>query len=355
MAKSLRSILDLDLQEIQEWLVRQGEPPYRAKQLTRWIYTEHVLDFESMTDLSKTIRSKLAQQFCITDAKIVQQRQHADGTTKFGIALEDGQPVETVYLPRDKRKTLCISSQAGCALGCKFCATGTLGIIRNLSSGEIISQLILARRYVDFMEHGNIVFMGMGEPLMNTVNVMKAITALTSDWGFGWSPRRITVSTAGIVPEIRRLGQARLGINLAVSLNAPDDRTRSRLMPINRKYPLKTLMNVLKDYPLQSGQQKITYEYILLRGINDSEDHARKLMKLLPKKRSKINLIPFNAIDGTRFHPSDPEKMVQFQNILSDSGYLVRIRKSQGQDIDAACGQLAGNISRNPEPMPDNE
>ncbi len=353
MSNISTSILDLNLQEIQEWLVRQGEPPYRAKQLTRWIYSEHVLDFQDMTDLSKSIRAKLERQFHITGARIVQQREHNDGTIKFGIALEDSQSVETVFLPRDKRKTLCISSQVGCALGCKFCATGILGIIRNLSSGEIISQLILARRHAEFMDHGNIVFMGMGEPLLNTVNVIKAIKALTSEWGFGWSPRRITVSTAGIVPEIQRLGQARLGVNLAISLNAPDDRTRSRLMPINRKYPLKSLMKVLKEYPLPSGQQKITYEYILLRGFNDSPDHARKLIKLLLKKRSKINLIPFNPIEGTRFHPSDPATMLAFQNVLSEAGFLVRIRKSQGQAIDAACGQLAGNISMDPEP--DNE
>jgi len=350
MNNSAESIMDLNLQELQEWLVRQGEPPYRAKQITRWLYIEHVSDIEEMTNLSKSLRKKLAREFAVLNGRIIEHREHTDGTVKFGIALADNQPVETVYLPRAKRKTLCISSQAGCALGCKFCATGMLGIIRNLTCGEILSQIIHARRHVEFKEHGNIVFMGMGEPLMNTLNVIQSIKVLTSDWGFGWSPRRITVSTAGIVPEIRRMGQAKLGVNLAISLNAPDDRIRSRLMPINRKYPLKMLMQAIKDYPLSSGQQKITFEYIMLRGINDSPEHAVKLIKLLPKNRSKLNLIPFNPIEGSRYHPTDGEQIVAFQDILTDAGFLVRIRKSQGRAIQAACGQLAGNIVIPPEP-----
>jgi 23S rRNA (adenine2503-C2)-methyltransferase len=342
MKRTKTSLLNLNPAELKEWFETTGHQAFHADQILSWIYEKGVFCFEDMSNLSKTLRQKLASQFIILDTELLRRFESQDGCLKQLLKLHDSRLIEVVYLPVESHYTLCLSSQVGCALGCRFCATGSMGIGRNLSVGEIISQVLEIQRDTSRREPGNIVFMGMGEPLLNSAHVLAAIERMTAPWGFGWSPRRITVSTAGIIPEIRRLGEAQLGINLAVSLNAADDRTRSRLMPINRKYPLKKLIQTLKEYPLKTKQQMITLEYILLKGINDSDDDAHKLTKLLARKRFKINLIAFNSTEGTRFKPSEQERILAFQQILSQAGLITRIRKSMGSDIAAACGQLAG-------------
>lgn len=342
MKRNKISLLDLNPDDLKTWCGQVGEPPFRAGQILSWIYGRGVLDFEKMTDLSKSLRRRLDAAFVLPDARLDRRQDSADGSFKLGLRLADEGYAEAVYLPAEDHYTLCISSQTGCALGCRFCATGAAGGGRNLTTGEILSQVFEIQRIAGRDGHANLVFMGMGEPLLNSAAVLAAVNAVTASWGFGWSPRRITLSTAGIIPEIQRLGDLAPGINLAVSLNAPDDRTRSRLMPINRKYPLKTLLQTLREYPLYSRQQAVTIEYIMLRNLNDSDDAARKLTRILDPGRFKINLIAFNPFPGCRFRPSEPERILAFQEILGGAGFIARIRKNQGGDIAAACGQLAG-------------
>ncbi len=272
----------------------------------------------------------------------------ADGTVKFLLGLSDGAFVESVIIPEEERTTLCVSSQAGCALGCAFCVTGSLGLTRNLTSGEIVGQVLVALNYL--REHGgaltNIVFMGMGEPLLNYEQVSRALTIILSDWGLSFSWRHVTVSTAGIPEGIARLGREVL-VNLAVSLNAPDDPTRDRIMPVNRKYPLDVLMAALRAYPLKRGR-RITLEYVLLKGINDTDDHARALARLVKGIPVKINLIPFNAFTDAPFLRPDDSRVLAFQEILISAHLNAIIRKSKGGDIAAACGQLAAGCTTGP-------
>lgn len=343
------SILELDIEELQSWCTRKKQPAFRGRQVFDWLYQKNVTDFEQMTNVPESLRQLLSKAYVGLCTEITEYCRDADGTAKYLFRLKDNHRIESVYLPRNTDYTLCISSQVGCALGCRFCATGTMGIVRNLSVGEILSQVIHIRQNDGLSSHGNIVFMGMGEPLLNLDAIIGAVERLTEPAALGWSPRRITVSTAGIVPEIRRLGERLPGINLAVSLNAADDRTRSRLMPINRKYPLKILMEALKAYPLPSRQHQITYEYIMLHRINDQMKDATHLIRLLDRRRDKINLIPFNPVPGSRFRCSEPESIRQFQKCLHDAGFTAMIRQSQGASIAAACGQLAGR----PAPVPE--
>ncbi|MBN1550353.1 23S rRNA (adenine(2503)-C(2))-methyltransferase RlmN [bacterium] len=339
--KLKQSILNLTLNELQQWVATAGEPAFRATQIFDWIYDKRMYDFDGMTNLSIGFRKKLASAFHVLDFSVSNRQESVDGSVKYAFRLQDDGIIETVHMPSDNYDTLCISSQSGCALGCRFCATAQLGIHRNLTVSEIISQVL--HSHSDVNRRCNLVFMGMGEPLLNSENVFRSIDIMTGKWGLGWSSRRITLSTCGIVPEIERLVEKGLDVNLAISLNAADDKTRNRLMPINRKYPLKLLMQCLSDYVFKTRKTRVTFEYIMIKNINDSDETAKKLTKLLNKTHSKINLIPLNPVKATRYNPSDSERILAFQKILSDAGFLVRIRQSRGSDILAACGQLAGD------------
>lgn len=338
-------ILDSAWDEFRAWCIAKDQPGFRSDQVADWLFRKNVVDFSEMTNLPDGFRQILTSAFRILGTHASGKETDSDGTVKHVFRLFDGHCIEAVYLPRGADHTLCISSQVGCALGCRFCATGSMGIIRNLTSGEILSQIVHIRNIHGLTEPGNIVFMGMGEPLLNLEAVTGAIRMITDNRLFGWSARRITISTAGIVPEIRHLGKYNLGINLAVSLNASEDTTRSRLMPINKKYPLRNLIQALCEYPLAGSQQKITFEYVMLRNINDSLQDATRLVKLLDPRRDKVNLIPFNeASSGSRFKSSPHETVLLFQEKLIRAGFIVRIRQSQGASIRAGCGQLACRI-----------
>jgi 23S rRNA (adenine2503-C2)-methyltransferase len=338
--------------EIEEFVISRGEKPYRAKQLLRWIYQRGVSNFDEMTDLSRDFRDTLSRDARVTRLSAEENVVSEDGTVKIRFRLDDGLVIESVLIPEEKRTTLCISSQVGCSLGCAFCRTGRMGFFRNLSAQEIVGQVISAREYWSreggsYLPVTNIVFMGMGEPLLNYDEVKRTIDILLCGWGFGFSWRRITLSTAGIPPLMLKLGGERL-INLAVSLNAPDDDTRNRIMPINKKYPLRELIGALRNYPLKRGR-RITLEYVLLHRINDSLDHARALVQLIRGLKVKVNLIPFNPYPGSSF-TSPPEKdVLRFQEILIDAHIHAIVRKSKGGEIAAACGQLASclDMSRN--------
>jgi 23S rRNA (adenine2503-C2)-methyltransferase len=332
-------------EEIDELVVSLGEKLFRARQIAAWVYRKGVVDIEEMTDLSRSFRLLLSRTVRLTLPDVLKISAAGDGTVKLLLGLSDGVRVETVIIPDEGRTTLCISSQAGCALGCAFCVTGSLGLLRNLSAGEIVGQIITASNYL--RERGgaptNIVFMGMGEPLLNYDELRRALAIILSDRGLSFSWRHVTVSTAGIPGMIARLGSEVL-VNLAVSLNAPDDDTRSAIMPVNRKYPLPALIEALRAYPLKRGR-RITLEYVLLSGVNDTEDHARALARLVKGIPVKINLIPFNPYGGAPFSRPDDERVLRFQAVLIDAYYNAIIRKSKGGQIGAACGQLAAGRS----------
>jgi len=307
-----------------------------------------------MTDISKTDRDKLNGSAEIRPPELVSRQISTDKTEKYLFGLQDGEKIESVLIPDEERLTLCISSQAGCALGCRFCLTGAGGIRRNLLPHEITGQVLMASRLLAAGQPAggveqkltNIVLMGMGEPLLNTDNVFEALRRLTSPGMFNISPRRITLSTAGVVPGIKALGESGLGVNLAVSVNAPNDEIRDRIMPINKKYPLRTLMKALKDYPL-APRRRITVEYVLLKGINDKVEHSAELGKLLRGLKCKINLIPFNEHEGSEFKRPDKEAVLAFQKRLQSTNYTAFIRDSRGADILAACGQLRAGLPEN--------
>ncbi len=339
-------IKDLSRAQLAEWLADRGERTYRTDQILRWVYLHQTDRFEDMTTLGKPLRSALDQAFVNSRLDVAGQVVSEDGSRKFLFGLRDGQHIETVVIPEKDHFTLCISSQVGCRQGCRFCMTAQGGWVRNLSAGEIIAQVRDVQQWVqrqNGMPLTNIVFMGMGEPLANINNVIQALAAITDgDWGLKFSTRRVTVSTAGLVPQMADLGHA-TQVNLAVSLNAADDATRSRLMPINRKYPIAELMAACRSYPLPP-RRKITIEYILMRGINDSLNEARQLTRLLRPVKAKINLIPFNEHSGSEFRRPDPARIHQFQELLAEHHYTVIVRHSKGQDIGAACGQLRAKL-----------
>lgn len=324
------------------WLADHQVRSFRADQILKWVYLRMVESFDQMTDLRKDFRSLLAENFIVQRTPILKIQTAGDGTRKFLFGLEDGNTVESVLIPERNHYTLCVSSQVGCALGCRFCVTGQGGLVRNLSRAEIINQVWEIRRQLENpAQLTNLVFMGMGEPLANYQALVSAIEALTnSDWGMKFAARRITVSTAGLVPRIPDLGRD-TRVNLAVSLNAVDDDTRSRLMPINRTYPLADLLEACRQFPLPSGR-KITFEYILIKGLNDSVDHARRLAKLLAPLKAKINLIPFNPSNASAFERPSEVSIQAFQAVLLGKHYTSVVRYSKGLDIMAACGQLRG-------------
>ena len=337
---SEKNILELTREQLVAWLDGRDIAAYRADQILKWIYLRQTDSFAAMTDLSKDIRALLAQHFEIGRLEAVKIENSKDGSRKYLYKLSDGNHIESVLIPERDHYTLCVSSQVGCAQGCLFCLTAAGGIVRNLTRAEIIAQVRDIKKELGNSEQlRNIVFMGMGEPLANYSNLASALDTITdNDYGLRFATRRITVSTAGLVPKLSSLGRD-TKVNLAISLNATDNRTRSRLMPINRNYPLESLLEACRQYPLPAGR-RITFEYILINGINDTLDDAKRLAKLLRPIRCKINLIPFNPHQGCDFE-RPPESAIQaFFKILFDQNYTVIIRRSKGEDISAACGQL---------------
>ena len=331
------NLKSLSKEEIFLFIEKIGLPRYRAEQLLSWMYKRHASGIDAITEFSKDLRSHLNGIAFISNLKLVERLQSSDGTEKFLFSLEDGNTIESVLIPDEDRFTLCISSQAGCAIGCQFCLTGKSGLVRSLKSYEIVDQIIAVNRIISPEKVTNIVFMGMGEPLMNFDNVVEALWRIIQFIGI--SKRKITVSTAGIVPKMLLLPLKAPDINLAVSLNAADNETRNRLMPINKKYAIESLISACKKYPLQSGR-RITFEYVMIDGINDSPDDAHRLTKLLKGVRCKINLIPLNPHSESDFKRPSEKRVLEFQKILLNKKIRALIRESRGQDILAACGQL---------------
>jgi len=335
--------------DLERFFSSLGEKPFRARQVLQWVHQRGVTDFDDMTDLSKSLRHRLHEKAEILLPDVREKFESADGTVKWLIAKGNGQAVETVFIPEPGRGTLCISSQVGCALDCAFCATGAQGFNRNLTSAEIIAQVWYANQQLPRRANGepavtNVVFMGMGEPLANYRQVLAAIRILISDYAYGLSRRRVTVSTSGIVPHIDRLGDD-CNVSLAVSLHAPNDELRNELVPINKLHPIEGLLDACWTYAAKRSNRYVTFEYVMLNGVNDTFEHADQLARLLLGRPAKVNLIPFNPFDGTRFSRSAAESIGAFQNRLRKHGLVVTTRRTRGEDIDAACGQLAGKVS----------
>lgn len=345
-ASGRRDLIGLDRNELEALMLEVGEPKFRARQLWHWLYHRGERDFAKMSNLSKDFRVRLEQQFFVGRPGIAVDLASKDGTHKWLLNLRDNQQVETVHIPEEDRGTLCVSSQVGCTLTCKFCHTGTQRLVRNLDADEIVGQVMMARDHLgewpspqDGRLLSNIVMMGMGEPLYNFDAVAKALKIVMDGEGIAISKRRITLSTAGVVPMIERCG-AELGVNLAVSLHAVTDELRDQIVPINKKYPLKELMKALENYPGLSNARRITFEYVMLKDVNDSPADARALVKLISKVPAKVNLIPFNPWPGAPFERSTPASIRDFSDIIFDAGYSSPVRTPRGEDIMAACGQL---------------
>ena len=370
------NLLDFTLPRLTAWFAAQGEKPFRAKQVFRWIHQRGVADFDAMTDLARSLREKLQATAVVAAPAILSEHRSADGTVKWLFDVGVGNGIETVFIPEDDRGTLCVSSQVGCALDCKFCSTGRQGFNRDLAVGEIVGQLWVASRRLQEMEAAagtgdspgfsrlpsrensgtvpvrpvsNVVMMGMGEPLNNFGPVVDAMSIMLDDHAYGLSRRRVTLSTSGVVPHIRKLKEA-LPVALAVSLHAPNDAIRSRIMPINDAYPIGKLLEACRDYLEEAPRDFITFEYVMLKGVNDAPDHARELARTLAVVPCKINLIPFNPFDDSGFERTAMERVRLFQKILMDEGFVATIRKTRGGDIDAACGQLAGQVVNRMKP-----
>jgi 23S rRNA (adenine2503-C2)-methyltransferase len=334
---------------LKDFFASLGEKPFRARQMLQWIHQRNVDAFDEMTDLSKGLREQLGDVASVQLPQVISEQKSADGTVKWLFESGAGQAVETVFIPEPDRGTLCISSQVGCALDCAFCATGAQGFNRNLKVDEIIGQVTHANRNLPLRPNGkpavtNVVFMGMGEPLANYRNVLLALELLLSDFAYGLSRRRITVSTSGVVPNIEKLGDAQ-NVSLAVSLHAPNDALRDRLVPINRMHPINTLLDACWRYAAKRANRFITFEYVMLRDVNDSLQHADELAALLAGRPAKVNLIPFNPFAGNEFQRSRSATIREFQDRLRQRGLVATTRKTRGDDIDAACGQLAGKVS----------
>ncbi len=339
-----KKLIGFSLNDLKAVMVEAGHPPFRAKQVYEWLYRQTALNFDEMTSLSKELRMWLAENFEIGHPEIAEVRGGAaDGSRKMLFRLPDHRVVESVLMQDKDWQTLCVSSQVGCAVDCKFCMTGFGGFRRQMTCGEIVSQFLLARRVInDNVPPRNMVFMGMGEPMLNLDNVIPAIKILTDPNGVGVSPRRITVSTSGIIPGIDRLGDADLGVNLAISLNGSNDEFRSRIMPINKRYPIADLLEACRRFPLKN-RRRITFEYVMLGGENDRVEHALELAALLEDLPCKINLIPWNPDENLPFKRPEEETVRRFQQELLDRYFAVSVRYSKGMDIGAACGQLAGH------------
>ncbi|MCJ7798794.1 MAG: 23S rRNA (adenine(2503)-C(2))-methyltransferase RlmN [Polaromonas sp.] len=351
------NLLDFDLDGLVAWCEQLGERRFRATQLFRWIHQKGASDFEQMTDLAKSLRQKLSTSARIQGPKVVSRHESTDGTIKWLFDVGAGDVIETVFIPEADRGTLCISSQAGCAVGCRFCSTGHQGFSRNLTTGEIVSQLWFAEHVL--RQHlsrnnpqdrviSNVVMMGMGEPLQNYSQLLPALKVMLDDHGYGLSRRRVTVSTSGVVPMIDRLAKD-CPVALAVSLHAPHDALRDNLVPLNKKYPISELLEACIRYQASAPRDFITFEYCMLEGVNDQPEHARQLVSLMHAHAvkglsCKFNLIPFNPFPASGLKRSDMPQVVAFSKILMDAGIVTTIRKTRGDDIDAACGQLAGDV-----------
>ncbi|MCW5622668.1 MAG: 23S rRNA (adenine(2503)-C(2))-methyltransferase RlmN [Burkholderiales bacterium] len=369
------NLLDFDLPQLTDFLASIGEKPFRARQLMRWVHHFGESDFACMTDLAKSLRARLEHEAVVGGPKLLSESTAADGTRKWLLDVGAGNGIETVFIPETGRGTLCVSSQVGCALECAFCATGRQGFNRNLSVAEIIGQLWWANRALGRDAHSdpatgdriitNVVMMGMGEPLTNFDNVVTALRIMLNDYAYGLSRRRVTVSTSGIVPNIDRLREE-CPVALAVSLHAPNDALRDRLVPINRKWPLAQLLAACRRYveaiPYEDGQDQaspsgvkwkrlgaprdfVTFEYVMLAGVNDQPQHARELLAIADEVPCKFNLIPFNPFPHSGFERSQPEIVRRFQQTLLDAGVVTTVRRTRGDDIDGACGQLAGRVN----------
>ena len=357
MSETATNLLDLDREGLERVFAETlGEKRFRAQQVMKWIYHRHVTEFGQMTDLGKELRGKLEQHAVVQPPKILFDKPAADLTHKWLLGMDGSNAVEAVFIPDKGRGTLCVSSQVGCGLNCSFCSTGKEGFNRNLSTAEIIGQVWTAARHLGNVPHHqrkltNVVMMGMGEPLLNFDNVVRAMSLMRDDNGFGLANKRVTLSTAGLVPMIDKLSVAS-DVSLAVSLHAPDDALRNELVPLNKKYPIAELMEACVRYALRKPRTSITFEYTLMKGINDDPAQAKALAKLMRgidrkvqrENSAKVNLIPFNPFPGTQYARSDDDTIRRFQTVLLDSQVLTMVRRTRGEDIDAACGQLKGQV-----------
>ena len=342
------NLLDFDEAGLRAFFESIGEKPFRAQQVLKWIFHHAETNIGAMTDLGIALREKL--QLCaeIRLPEILREQRSSDGTIKWLIGFQGGNAVETVYIPEPRRGTLCVSSQVGCALNCSFCSTGAQGFARNLTGSEIIGQVWLAAQALGHERNGerritNVVMMGMGEPLLNFDAVVSAMSLMRNDLGFGFAAKRVTLSTAGLIPGINRLRDT-IDVALAVSLHAPVDDIRTGLVPLNRKYPIAELMQACRNYVSEKHKRSVTFEYTLIDGVNDHPELAHKLVKLLRRLPSKLNLIPFNPFPGTKYRCSSQDRITEFQEIVMRGGLIATVRKTRGEDIDAACGQLVGKV-----------
>jgi len=357
VAAGKTNIFDLDRAALEDFFQDAlGEKTFRAQQVMKWIHHRHVTDFGQMTDLGKALRAKLEERAVVHAPQVVLDQASEDGTHKWLLGMDASNAIETVYIPDKGRGTLCVSSQVGCALNCTFCSTATQGFNRNLSTAEIIGQVWVAARHLGNVPHHqrkltNVVMMGMGEPLANFDNVVRAMSIMRDDLGYGLANKRVTLSTAGMVPMIDKLGEVS-DVSLAVSLHAPFDDLRSELVPLNKKYPISVLMDACVRYALRKRGTSVTFEYTLMAGVNDQPEHARGLVKLLRefdrrvqmKDAAKVNLIPFNPFPGTRYSRPSDDVIRAFQKQLNSAGMIAPVRRTRGDDIDAACGQLKGQV-----------
>ncbi len=353
-----QNLLDLDREGMERFFAETlGEKRFRAHQIMKWIHHRHVTDFNDMTDLGKALRAKLEAHAEVRVPQIQFEKPSTDGTHKWLLAMDGKNAIETVYIPDKNRGTLCVSSQVGCALNCQFCSTATQGFNRNLSTAEIIGQVWVAAKHLGNVPHKqrrltNVVMMGMGEPLLNFDNVVRAMSIMRDDLGYGLANKRVTLSTAGMVPMIDKLGEVS-DVSLAVSLHAANDALRTELVPLNKKYPIAELMEACVRYAQRKRGESITFEYTLMRDVNDQPQHARELARLMRefdnrlqmKDAAKVNLIPFNPFPGTRFERPDDAAIRRFQKLLNESGRIAPVRRTRGDDIDAACGQLKGQVA----------
>jgi 23S rRNA (adenine2503-C2)-methyltransferase len=361
MEHALKDMVGLSREELAAEMAAIGAQPFRARQLWHWIYNRGARDFAAMTTLSKAFRSELAERYVVGRPETARALSSSDGTRKWLLRFADGQEVECVHIPEEDRGTLCVSSQVGCTLTCKFCHTGTQRLVRNLSAPEIVGQVMLARDALgewpspqDDRQLTNVVLMGMGEPLFNYDNVAKALKIVMDHEGLSLSRRKITLSTSGVVPMIERCGQE-LGVNLAISLHAVTDELRDTLVPLNKKYPIALLLEACRNYPGSSNARRITFEYVMLRGVNDSPAEARELVRLLEGIPAKVNLIPFNPWPGAPFERSTAAAIKLFSDIVNAAGYSSPVRTPRGEDIMAACGQLKSDSVRGHKSAPAGE
>ena len=338
-----QNLLGLDATGLAGFFAKLGEKPFRARQVLRWVHQRREGDFGRMSDLAKGLRDKLAGAACVEAPRIVGDTLAEDGTRKWLLKVDGANAVEAVFIPEARRATLCVSSQAGCVLDCAFCSTGKQGFNRNLTTAEIVGQLWLASRMVE-TRISNVVMMGMGEPMLNLDNVIPALRLMLDDNAYGLSRRRVTVSTAGVIPGMDRL-MDECPVALAVSLHAPNDRLRDRLVPVNRRYPLRDLIAACNRYLEKAPRDFITFEYVMLDGVNDSDNNARELAEIAKQVRCKYNLIPFNPFPRSGFERSPDERIRRFAAVLQNAGVTVTVRKTRGDDIAAACGQLAGDVA----------